>query len=103
MKTRLRTALVASLVLASLALPASSWGAPVRIRATTNDTWSPDYQHVSPGTRVVWTNRDTEAHDLTAYGRNWDKRVILQPEQRTSKTFRKTGTYKYFCRLHGHR
>jgi plastocyanin len=103
MKTKIRATLVASLVVASIAFPALSWGAPVRIRATAEDTWNPSYQHVSPGTRVVWVNADTEAHDLTAYGRNWSKRVILQPEQRTAKTFRNTGTYKYFCRLHGHR
>lgn len=104
MKASLRTGLVASLVVGSVALAPLSWSAPTRIKATADDTWNPSPQHISRGTRVVWTNPEHlgAVHDVTAYGRGWDKRVVLQPGERTGKRFRKTGTYKYRCRRHSH-
>ena len=94
--------MIASLVLAFIALPALSLGAPVRVKATADDRWDPSYSHIPPGTRVVWINpeRLNEVHDVTAYGRGWDKQVTLQPGERTGKRFRDTGPYKYRCRLH---
>lgn len=102
MKTSRRSALVASLVLALVALPALSWSAPVRVKATADDKWNPSYQHVAPSTRVVWMNPERlgEPHDVTAYGKNWSKSVLLEPGERTAKRFRQTGTFKYRCRLH---
>lgn len=102
MRTPLRSALIASLVLALVAVPALSWSAPVRVKATAADEWNPSYQHVAPGTRVVWVNPERlgEPHDMSAYGKNWSKSVLLEPGERTAKRFRKTGTFKYRCRLH---
>lgn len=101
----LRSAVAASVALALILVPGPSVGAPTKIKATARNTWNPDFQHISPGTRIVWVNpaRHDTVHDITAYGRNWSKRVVLQPGERTGKRFRKVGTYKYFCRAHGHR
>lgn len=91
-----------SLTAAALALPLTSFANHTVVKATANDTWNADYNHITPGTRVVWKNpeRHNMPHDLTAYGRNWDKRVYLRPGDQTAKRFRSTGTYKYRCRLH---
>ncbi len=85
-----------------LAAPATSFANHVVVKATARDTWNESYNHVVPGSRVVWKNpvRLNANHDVTAYGRNWDKRVILSPGESTAKRFRNTGTYKYRCRIH---
>ena len=105
MNTRVQFGLVASLVVAALAFPAMSWSGPVRVKTTSTDRWNPGFQHVVPGTRVVWVNpeRHDQRHDLTAYGGNWSKSVTLAPGERTGKRFDREGTYEYFCRLHGDR
>lgn len=100
----LRLTLVAALVLGLMATAAISIGAPVRIRATAENRWNPDFQHVTPGTRVVWVNpeRIGRRHHLAAYGRGWSKDVLLDPGERTGKRFRREGVFKYRCRLHSH-
>ena len=106
MRTKpLRLALASLVAFGLVFVPGVSLGAPVKIKATARDTWNPDFQHISPGQRVVWINpaRHNQDHDLIAYGGNWRKRVMLYPGDRTAKRFRRVGTYKYFCRLHGHR
>jgi plastocyanin len=103
MRTKALRLALASLVASGLVfVPGVSLGAPVKIKATANDTWNPDFQHINPGRRVVWINpaRFNQDHDLTAYGGNWRKRVMLFPGDRTAKRFRRVGVYKYRCRLH---
>lgn len=99
-----RALLVVGLVIALLAAAGISFGGPVRIRATAGNEWNPAYQHVAPGTRVVWVNpeRLDRTHHLVAYGRGWSKDEVLSPGERTGKRFRRVGTYKYRCRLHSH-
>lgn len=74
----------------------------MRVRATADDRWNPSFQHILPGTRVVWVNpeRLDETHDLSSYGNNWSKSETLLPGERTGKRFRRQGVYKYRCRLH---
>lgn len=100
MTPRLRIVLVATIALALLAAPA--FAAPVRVRATSNNTWSPFRQFSSPGQRVVWVNRTTVAHTVTSYGSNWSKNTRIGPGERTRKVFRRTGRFKYYCTIHGH-
>lgn len=103
--THLRLAIAALVAFGLIAVPGVSVSAPTRIKATADETWNPDFVHISPGTRVVWANpaRHDTTHDLKAYGGNWTKRVVLEPGERTAKRFRSVGTYKYFCQIHGHR
>lgn len=105
MRTKhLRLALASLVAFGLIAVPEISIGAPTRIRATANDTWNPDFAHRSPGSRVVWVNpeRLNRTHDVTAYGGNWSKSVVLEPGERTGKRFRRVGVYKYRCRVHSH-
>lgn len=103
--THLRLVIAALVAFGLIAVPGVSVSAPTRIKATADETWNPDFVHISPGTRVVWANpaRHDTTHDLKAYGGNWTKRVVLEPGERTAKRFRSVGTYKYFCQIHGHR
>lgn len=81
-------------------LAAPALAAPVRVRATSNNTWSPLEQHASRGQRVVWTNPTGRRHSVTSYGRNWSKDTVIRAGERTRKVFRSTGTFRYRCRFH---
>lgn len=65
-----------------------------------NWTWSPDVRHSAPGDKVVWKNPTKKVHTVTAYGGNWSKRAVLQPGERTAKTFSSLGSYYYRCTRH---
>ncbi len=85
-----------------MALPLTSFADHTVVKATADDKWNASYNHVAPGTRVVWKNPDrlSEVHDVSAYGGGWDKQVTLSPGEQTAKRFSSVGTYKYRCRLH---
>lgn len=100
MNRRIRLLLVSVLALAIVAAPALA--APVRVRATDNNTWSPFEQESSRGQRVVWKNPTTRKHTVTSYGSNWSKDVVIRPGERTRKAFKRTGTFRYRCRIHSH-
>jgi plastocyanin len=94
-----RFAMLAIAVVPLTLIPSVSHGETSRVKATGSRTWSPDYRHVLPGSKIVWRNPSSTTHTLTSYGAGWDKDVRLTPDTRTSKTFRK-GTYKYRCKIH---
>ena len=82
-------------------VPSASLGASFSVRATDNDTWKPAVREIHKGDKVIWRNPSDGAHNVTAYGANWDKSSVLAPGDTTSKRFRKRGTYKYYCTFHG--
>ena len=55
----------------------------------------PDKVIISPGTTVVWINRDEVPHKLVAYDRVFYG-PRMQLEDKYSFTFMKTGTHAYF-------
>ena len=98
MKLRLfGTALALGLFLA----PTPSLGDTFRVRATDDNTWRPAVREIHKGDKVVWRNPSDRLHNVTAYGGNWNKSSMLPPGGSTGKRFRKRGTYKYYCTLHG--
>ena len=98
MKLRLLgTAVALGLVLS----PTASLGASFSVKATENDTWKPATREIHKGDKVIWRNPSDSAHNVTAYGGNWSKDTFLAQGQSTSKRFRKKGTFKYYCELHG--
>lgn len=91
---------VAVTALAFLALSAPTMAARTRIKATDDRTWSPDFKHVVPGTKVIWKNPTDRSHTVTAYGGGWSKNSTVSAGSRTSKTFRNEGTFRYRCTIH---
>jgi len=55
----------------------------------------PDEITISPGTTVIWVNRDPLPHKLVAYDRIFYS-PRLQPEGKYSFTFTNEGTHTYF-------
>ncbi|MDQ4095859.1 MAG: hypothetical protein M3174_06630 [Actinomycetota bacterium] len=98
----MRGRLVVTGVLAGVfLLPTASLGDTFNVRATEDDTWRPATREIHRGDKVVWRNPTDDLHNVTAYGSNWDKSSNLAPGTTTSKRFRRRGTYKYVCTIHG--
>jgi plastocyanin len=101
-----RTRLLRSFVVISVALllalaPSASIASRFKIKAdTTDDVWDPEHVFIHRGDVIVWKNPDDRFHDLTSYGRNWDKEQGLPPGESTMRKFKKTGVYKFRCRIH---
>jgi plastocyanin len=70
------------------------------VAAAEGDAFSPQRLTVAAGDTVVWTNRDSRLHTVTADGGLFDS-GSLAPSGRFSHTFRRIGTLVYYCRLHG--
>jgi plastocyanin len=63
-----------------------------------NFSYSPGTITVAPGTEVVWTNLDAEAHTVTSDG-NFNSGLI-QPGASYSHVFDEIGTFEYYCQPH---
>ncbi|MFE7972681.1 plastocyanin/azurin family copper-binding protein [Streptomyces shenzhenensis] len=77
--------------------------APVTGNAVTinNFAFSPAKLKVTVGTRVTWTNQDTDAHTVTSAGSGGPLHsAALATHATYSHTFTKPGTYAYLCTIH---
>lgn len=50
------------------------------------------------GDTIVWVNRDTVPHTVTARNRSFD--VRLNPNQKARMTLKKAGSFAFYCTLH---
>lgn len=66
-----------------------------------NYNFGPTELTVPVGTKVTWTNDDSDTHTVTSEA---DPKVLKSPPLDTGDsfafTFDKPGTYRYFCSLH---
>ena len=64
-----------------------------------NYAFQPDPITVTTGTTVIWTNRDEVTHTVVS-----NDKLFSSPELELNHhfefTFRKAGTFPYFCSLH---
>jgi len=93
---------LASLLLA-FCLSASARGRddrPSRVAVSIeNYAFAPDPVSITAGTTVVWTNRDEVAHTVVSADKLFSS-PELEPNGSFEFTFKKAGTYAYFCTLH---
>jgi plastocyanin len=54
---------------------------------------------IAKGAKVTWKAVNSN-HTVTAYGGNWSKDTTINQGQSTSKTFKRSGVYKFRCRFH---
>jgi plastocyanin len=64
-----------------------------------DNRFEPQRINVQPGTTVRWVNYGLHAHTVTANNDSWDSGDI-QPGASYSATFKRPGTYYYYCRHH---
>lgn len=107
-RTRLAATLVAvalplmgvvSTLHARAAAPAAHPQATVQV-VIQNFAFSPQTITVAPGTRVVWTQKDSIAHTVTSDDNAFPGSSDLSANQTYSYTFTKPGKYPYHCAVH---
>ena len=55
---------------------------------------------VKVGTTIMWTNKDSAPHTVTARDGTF-KSAVLYEGKTFAFTFKDAGTYAYFCEIHG--
>ena len=61
--------------------------------------YSPDPVQVETGGKVIWQNMDSAPHTATADDGSFDTGTLEEGKLK-SETFKKAGTYTYFCEIH---
>ena len=101
-----RRILVSALALVALVLLAAPSPADTfRVRMTgTPGTfkYTPDFKHISKGDKIVWKNRTSYTHTVTAYKGPWSKNTSVPAGERTGFRFKRNGAYYYRCTQPGH-
>jgi len=79
---------------------APSGEAPKAVKVEIADfAYVPATTTVQVGGKVNWANEDTAPHTATADDGIFDTGTI-DPDKRGNATFKKAGTFSYFCELH---
>ncbi|MDE2613117.1 MAG: cupredoxin family copper-binding protein [Burkholderiales bacterium] len=65
-----------------------------------NFAFVPAQISVNAGARVVWTNRDDEAHLVVSTDGAFKPSPALDTDDTFAMVFDKPGTYPYFCAIH---
>jgi plastocyanin len=68
-----------------------------------NFTFAPKDLTVAAGTTVTWVNHDDVPHTATSTAgpQSFDSKA-LDTDEKYSFTFSKSGTYRYYCKVHPH-
>ena len=64
-----------------------------------NFAYDPDPVQVETGGKVIWQNMDSAPHTATADDGSFDTGTLEEGKLK-SETFKKAGTYTYFCEIH---
>jgi plastocyanin len=101
----LAAALMVTLIVATAASHAhlgsgSSKSAPPTEIKIDNFSFAPVKVTVPAGSTVKWTNRDDIPHTVVSEDTVTFKSQVLDTDQEFAHTFRKAGTYRYFCSVH---
>ena len=62
--------------------------------------WSPARVSIDRGDRVRW-RAVSGTHTVRAYGGNWTFSERINAGESVSRRFRRAGTYRFFCSIHG--
>ena len=83
---------------AQAATQAAPAGKVVEVKVD-NFSFSPQTITISPGTTVIWTNRDDIPHTVVSDDKVF-KSKVLDTDEKFSFTFDKAGNFPYFCSIH---
>jgi plastocyanin len=64
-----------------------------------NYAFSPARLVVSPGTRIVWTNKDGDPHTVKGTAGGWASEA-LDTGNPYAHVFKHAGTFTYYCAIH---
>jgi plastocyanin len=97
-----RARFTATLFAGALALSASGTalaGVDATIRGS-GTSWNPTRVTIGTGDTVRWKAVGS-THTVTSYGGGWSKDTRITAGEATRRTFNSTGTFKFYCRIHG--
>jgi plastocyanin len=83
-------------MLLALALNTRATEAPIQI---SKFTFTPQEISVTPGTTIIWTNRDETPHTIIASDGSFVSKA-MDTDDRYEHTFADEGDFSYFCTLH---
>ena len=90
---------VAAVLAAGVTIAAMTPAAAVTIRGS-GSQWSPARVSIARGDRVRW-RAVSGTHTVRAYGGNWTFSERINAGESVSHRFRRTGTFRFFCSIHG--
>lgn len=64
-----------------------------------NFAFAPANVVVSPGTKLIWTNEESDPHTVTSTRNIWASDALDTGDHFT-RVFSKTGTFTYYCSVH---
>jgi plastocyanin len=88
---------VAALVLGSVGTAQAVVAATIRGSGT---SWNPNRVTINAGQTVRW-KATSGNHTIRSYGSNWSYSRSLDAGTSRTRTFNSTGTFKFFCSIHG--
>jgi plastocyanin len=89
----------AALLAAALAGAPATGAKPVKHVAISSFKFHPARVVVTRGTRIVWTNSDSDPHTIESKTAGWSS-PALDTGKRFSRVARKAGTFHYICTIH---
>ncbi len=81
-------------------VPPAHKAPPVARVAIAGYAFRPKTLTVAPGTRVTWTNTDSDSHAVASDTGAFVESANLSAGQSFTHTFDKAGVYRYHCSLH---
>lgn len=72
-----------------------------------DNTFNPKVVRVDPGTKVIWTNKGANSHNVVPNKDGQfprlpaDESKNIEPGSSESYTFADAGTFRYYCKIHG--
>jgi plastocyanin len=91
---------VLAVTVAAIALAAPG-AAPTTASVRIDDfAFTPATVRIRRNGRVTWRFRDAVRHDVTSTGTRRFRRIPARRTGNVSRRFRRTGTYRYICRIH---
>jgi len=81
-------------------VPLAHQAPPVARVAIAGYAFRPKTLTVAPGTRVTWTNTDSDSHAVASDTGAFVESANLSAGQSFTHTFDKAGVYRYHCGLH---
>ena len=86
-----------------LAFPQGADAATVGVRGILGSSgyvWSPKAKTIAKGTTVRWRSVEG-SHTVKSRGTNWSFFRSVPLGSSTTRTFRRSGVFRYYCTIHG--
>lgn len=64
-----------------------------------NFKFTPTKVVVSPGTRIIWSNHDSDPHTVDSVKNLWTSKAV-DPNGTFARVFKTTGSFAYYCSIH---